>query len=331
MRIGVVGAGAVGGTIAALLDRGGHEVAVSARGEAAAVLRERGLRLTGAWGDHLARLRASETLEGRPELAFVCVKAQDAEAAIAANRAALDDATVVVVQNGLHGIESAARLLPGAECLGGLALYAASYAGPGEVAVTTDGSTYLGEGPGDPSPATRRVAEILGAVMPAIATANFVGCQWSKLIVNQVNAMPAITGLSAQETIADARLRRIITASMREAVRVGLDSGVRFGRLQGLSHGLLSAFAAAPTALGQALPRLMARRMGATPNPGSTLQSLRRGRRTEIDHLNGAVVDAATRLGRDAPLNRALTRLVHEVEERGAFLPPATVAARVPA
>src|SRR5690606_20752458 len=124
------------------------------------------------------------------------------------------------------------------------------------------------------------------AVMPAIATSNFVGCQWSKLVVNQVNAMPAITGASAQETIGHPRLRRIITASMREAVRVGLDSGIRFGRLQGLSHGLLRAFAAAPAPLAQALPRLMARRMGATPNPGSTLQSLRRGRVTEIDHLN---------------------------------------------
>lgn len=329
MRIGVVGAGAVGGTIAALLDRGGHEVSLAARGEGLQAIRDRGLRLSGAWGAHTAQPEASTILETRPELAFVCVKAQDAEAAIKVNRAALERTIVVVVQNGLRGVDSAAALLPGSECVGGLAMYAASYLAPGEVSVTTDGGTFLGAGTGPPTPVTRRVAAVLGAVMPAVAAADFVGCQWSKLVVNQVNALPAITGLSAQETIGHRHLRRIVTASMREAVQVGLDSGIRFGTLQGLSHPLLRAFVASPPALAQALPRLMARRMGTTPNPGSTLQSLRRGRLTEIDQLNGAVVDAAARLGRDAPVNRALTALVHEVEETTRFLPPAQVVARL--
>jgi 2-dehydropantoate 2-reductase len=74
----------------------------------------------------------------------------------------------------------------------------------------------------------------------------------------------------------------------------------------------------------------MARRMGATPNPGSTLQSIRRGQATEIDYLNGAVVRAAEGLGRTAPVNAALVALVHEVEASGSFLSPDEVTARVP-
>jgi 2-dehydropantoate 2-reductase len=113
---------------------------------------------------------------------------------------------------------------------------------------------------------------------------------------------------------------------MREAVAVARAQGVRFEPLLGLSDGILRAFSAAPAVLAQVLPRLMARRMGDTPNPGSTLQSIRRGQLTEIDHLNGAVVETATRAGLPAPINAALVALVHQVERTNTFIPPEAVA-----
>lgn len=330
MQIAVIGAGAIGGTIAALLDRAGHTVEVTARGEHLAAIRESGLRLSGAWGTHLARVEAAETLTRSPELVFVCTKAQDARSAILANADLLAGRPCVIVQNGLEALGTARDALPEAEWIGALALYAASFLAPGEVTVTAAGPTYLGTGEGEPSPAAREAAGVLGAVMPADAVRNFTGAQWSKLIVNQVNAMPAITGLSVQETIADARLRRIITLGMQEAVRTGFALGQRFGRVQGLSNTVLRLFAAAPPRLAEQLPLLMARRMGSTPNPGSTLQSIRRGQPTEVDYLNGAVVAEAARGGRTAPVNAALTALVHEVERTGAFLTPAAVTRALP-
>lgn len=330
MRIGVIGAGAVGGTIAALLDRHGHQVAVTARGPHLDAIRAGGLRLSGAWGDHVARLEANERLQRPCELVLVCTKAQDAGAALCAHGALIGGTPVVVVQNGLTGVDEASRLLPGCDCVGAIALFAASYLSPGEVTVTTAGSTYVGAGEGEPRLPAIFAAGVLGEVMPATATANFIGCQWTKLIVNQVNAMPAITGLSAQQTLRHPALLPIITASMREAVRVGLASGVHYGSLQGLNHGMLRAFAFAPPAIRRELPRLMGRRMGTVPNPGSTLQSVRRGQRTEIDYLNGAVVDAAARMHREAPVNAALVSLVHEVERTGFFLSTDAVATRVP-
>lgn len=329
MRIGVIGAGAIGGTIAALLDRAGHTVEVTARGQHLAAIRSGGLRLDGGWGAHTAHVAAAETLDHRPELAFLCTKAQDAEAAIRENAAHLEGITVVVVQNGLAGLRQATTLLPASDCVGALALYAASYLSPGCVTVTTTANTYLGSGAGEaPEPATA-AARILNAAMPAFAVGNFTGCQWTKLIVNQVNAMPAITGLSVQETLGDRRLRRIVTASMQEAVRIGFDRGVRYGSIQGLGDGLLRFVARSPRWAAQLAPLAMKRRMGATPNPGSTLQSIRRGQRSEIDYLNGAVVAEAHELGKDAPVNAALTALVHEVETAGAFLPRDAVVERM--
>jgi len=65
------------------------------------------------------------------------------------------------------------------------------------------------------------------------------------------------------------------------------------------------------------------------PNPGSTLQSIKRGQLTEIDYLNGAVVAAAHAGGIEAPVNEQIVDLVHEVECAGTFHSPAEVAARV--
>jgi 2-dehydropantoate 2-reductase len=327
MRIGVIGTGAIGGTIAALHDRAGHDVSVTARGEQLDAVRRNGLALTGGWGEHLSRPAVSEQLTESPELAFVCTKAQDAARAIADNSHFLTGIPVVIVQNGLDGVRSAEQLLPDSPVVGAIALYAASYLRAGVVTVTATGPTFIGVD----DPARRLVAErvlsVLGEAMPTRLVADFRGAQWSKLIVNQVNAMPAITGLSAQTTLRHPVLGRIVAAGMREAVRIGFAAGVRFASLQGLSQPLLRAFAVAPIAIGRALPRVMATRMGDTPNPGSTLQSIRRGQPTEIDFLNGAVVRAARSSGLSAPINAKLTELVHRVEESGDFLDVEEVAA----
>jgi 2-dehydropantoate 2-reductase len=327
MRIGVIGAGAVGGAIAALLARDGNDVEVAARGQNLRVIKAGGIRLTGGWGDFTAQVSANETLTRAPALAIVATKAQDARAAILANARILNGIPVVVVQNGLEGIAGTGPLLPRSDVVGALAMYASSLIGPGHVAVGTTGTTYIGGGSDLPA---RYAVSILNDAMPAELTGNFEGAQWTKLVVNQVNALPAITGLSVQEVVANAALRRILTLSMRENVRVGLASGIRFAPLQGLTAGRLRIFARSPLAFAESLPKLMARRMGAVPNPGSTLQSIRRGGMTEIDYLNGAVVAAASKVGMTAPVNAAIVALVHEVEKSREFLAPEQVAERIP-
>lgn len=317
MKIAVIGAGAVGGTIAALLSRGGHPVQVTARGAHLAAIAADGIRLTGAWGNVTARVSAAELLTSCPDLAFVATKAQDAETAIQNNAKMLAGIPVVVVQNGLESVAAAKRAAPRSDIIGALALYAASFLSPGEIAVTTAGSTYLG-GPLLP---TLYASRVLGAVMPVTVTSNFEGAQWTKLIVNHVNALPAITGLSVQEVISNSSLRLLMTESIREAIRVGRASGIEFEKVQGLSPLLLSIVGRAPARVGQLLPLLMKARMGSRPNPGSTLQSIRRGQPTEIDYLNGAVVKRGASLGVPTPVSAQIVQMVHEVESAGAFLP----------
>jgi 2-dehydropantoate 2-reductase len=214
--------------------------------------------------------------------------------------------------------------------MGLLSIIAANYTEPGVVRVTTTAASYLGRGDGPADAECVRVAGILSEAVPVIAIAGFRGAQWTKLVVNMLNAVPAIVGRSVQDVVDDRRLRRVVAASMRETVRVGIARGVRFGRLQGLGNRRLRLFARMPLVIGQVLPWLMRVRMGSVPNLGSTQQSVRRGQPTEVDFLNGAVVREASALGLSAPVNAALTALVHEVEATGSHLPAARVLADVP-
>ena len=328
MRVGIIGAGAVGGAIAAVLARGGHDVEVTARRAQLKAIQDSGIHLDGEWGSYDAAVGASRLLSRKPDLVIVTTKAHDAASALTANAAFVDGAPVLVIQNGLAGLDTAASAAPGSPVVGGLAMFAASFLKPGRVTVTGPGVTYLGGGAG---PALDLASGLLSAVLPIEIVQNFAGAQWSKLVVNQINALPAITGLSAQEVIADRGLRRLMTASIRENIRIGIANGITFADLHGLTDRRLRSVARLPLALGEALPRQFARRMGSVPNPGSTQQSIRRGQPSEIDYLNGAVVTAAKSVGLDAPINAALVELVHEVELSYVFISPAEVLRRVTA
>ncbi|RIJ52418.1 2-dehydropantoate 2-reductase [Clavibacter lycopersici] len=330
MRIGVLGAGAVGGTIAALLERAGHEVDVTARGTHLRAIQDSGLHLVGGYGDHVARVAAAERLGRPPELAIVATKIADARDAMTENAGWLRGIPVLVVQNGLSALTMGVECLPRSQVVGGLALVAASLTQPGLITVTSAAGLQIGTADGPDGAGVALVREALDPVMPVTVAADFRGAQWTKLVINGINAVPAITGLSVQAVIAEPVLRRIVARTMQETVRTGLATGVTFGTLGGLTHRRLRLFASVPLPLAERLPVSLARNMGQVPNPGSTLQSIRRSRPTEVDHLNGAISAIAPAAGVDARVNAALVQLVHAVEASGRHISPAELARLVP-
>ena len=329
MRIGIIGAGALGGTFAALLDRAGHEVVVTARGEQLEAIRASGLRLEGAYGDFVAQVRAETALTEPPDLALLAVKAQDAAAAAAQNAAMLAGVPVVVVQNGVQGPQALRAALPTSPLIGAASMIAASSLRPGVVTVTAAAVTVLAR---DSATETQlqAAAAVLGGVAAVHTAADLAGVQWSKLVVNQLNAAPAITGLPMQEALRSGPLAAAVAAAMRETIRVARADGVRLEGLPSLSPGLIRTVDRLPLGVaGRIVRRGVLRNLGEVPNPGSTLQSIRRGRPTEIDHLSGAVVEAGARLGVATPVNRRIVALVHEIEASGTFLPPSEAARRL--
>lgn len=330
MRVTVIGAGAVGGVLAALLDRAGHDVAVVARGEHAAAIAADGLHVSGGWGEWragvtLATAGSADAAEA-VDLLVLATKAHDSADALAA-WAGYDGTPVLVMQNGLGGEQAVREALPASAVAVGLALFAVSLAGPGRITVTGPNGLTLG---GEPD-AVSIVEPLLRGALPAdvLLAADIRGAQFTKLLVNQVNALPAVTGLSVQQTIADDGLRRVLARGMVETVAVGDAEGVSWGPIGGVNADTVARIRERGRVAADELAMRLAAGMGDVPNPASMLQSIRRGRVTEVDQINGAVVALGRAHGVPTPVNAALVELVHAVERSGAHLSPTEALARL--
>lgn len=320
MRIAVIGAGAIGSVLGGLLSKQGHEVTLVARREQVAAIRAHGLRMDGCLGPLEIPISAATGLESEPDLALLSVKTQDVTAALSEHRGHLDGVPLVTLQNGVRSDGLAAAALPRNEIVSAVVMVTATYLEPGRVTLVERGHLVVGRPNGPRDALTDRVAAVLDPAVPTRVSDNVAGAHWLKLLMNLNNALPALTGRSLQDLSEDPFLRRLAIRLMREGLRVVDRAGIALERLGPVSPGRVRFLTRLPTAWASRGFARQVRGMGGPwPILGSTLQSLRRGRATEIDFLNGEIVS----LGRDVrvptPLNSRVAELVHEVERSRKF------------
>lgn len=315
VRVAIIGLGAVGATLLTSIDRQ-HSVTAVVRGDHGRVIKSRGISVTGALGPHKVKVHALAKLPlEKFDAVIIAVKAHEVPAAI--QSASLQTSTpIIVVANGVGTLAAARRAAPKNPIALGLAMFGANIAEPGRVDVTYAAPLVVG---GDVK-AVDAAKSLIGPSIPLVVSKDIDNAAWSKLLINQLNALPAITGLSVQETIANPWLREIVTRAMRETARVHYaEADGRFPRIGPIGPLRARILAIGPWAFALRVPAAIVSKMGSTPNYASTHQSITRGRQTEIDYLAGAVVAAGSRAGIPTPINRTLVSLVHEVEESGRF------------
>lgn len=341
MRVAVIGVGAVGGTLALLLDRAGHEVVLASRPspvapESAEKADRRRLALRGAFGEHSATFAQVPALHGAFDLLLVAVKAQDTQRAVQPHLRTVAETTTVIVQNGLDGVSTLEQMLsvvPDEQrsgiVAGGLATFAVNKPAPDEIEATATGQLTLGAASAEDTRWLTAIAGSLETAVHCVVTSDLRSAQWSKLLINQVNAIPAVTGASVQETGRDDDLSAVLAASIGELLAVAAAEGAQLEPLGPLDETLAKLARSVPTdaeatiARNSRLAVELTAAFGATPNYASTLQSIRRGEATEIDALNGAVVAHGIAQGLPTPVNAALTSLVHGIEQGEPSLSPA--------
>jgi 2-dehydropantoate 2-reductase len=319
-RIAVIGAGAVGSALGALLHRAGQNVVLIARPAHIAAIRQDGLRVDGDTGNFIAPVEATETLNFRP-VALLTVKTQDVVAAVKANQAFLNDVPVVTFQNGIRSDELVASILPREQILSAVVLMHVTYLLPGKVTVVYQGKLILGRPFGPRDSKLEDVAHILNQAVPTRVTDNIQGAHWLKLIVNLNNALPAITNFTMSQVYANTSLRNLAIGLMREGLRVIDRANIRLESLPEVSVGLTRLINWMPSGIAGRIAAAKVRRLTTVwPLWGSTLQSIQRGRPTEIDYLNGEIMELGKRYGEITPLNTKMVELVHQVERTGQFL-----------
>lgn len=303
MKVTIVGAGAMGCLFGGLLMEGGLSVNLLARRkEDAEEINRQGVRLEGLGGERILPVPASaepETVAGA-ELILMAVKAYDTAEAIRGLADFLGpEAAVLTLQNGLGNVETIAAAVGLERTLGGVTAHGATRLGVGHVRHAGQGETTIGEARGGLSPRAVRLAKALTqAGLETRATADVRTAIWGKLLVNVgINALGAITGWPNGRLAEEEDTRAIMAAAVAEAVQVARARGLSFEPEATIAkvEGVCQATA---------------------QNLNSMLQDLRRGRRTEIEAINGAIAAEGERLKVPTPVNWTLTRLVRALEGR---------------
>ncbi len=331
MKIAVIGAGAVGSVIGGLLARAGESVVLIGRAAHVESINAHGLTISGAHGTIHVILPAAETLDFVPDLALLCVKTQDLADVLKQHEHWLTGVPVITTQNGMQADAIAAAALGAEHVIGGVVLFGATYLEPGKVDYAPAGMLVIGELTRASQERTRMIASVLNKAIPTAVSENIRGAHWTKLIVNQANALPTITGKPFHDTYAEPYLRQLSVWLMREAVRMIRKSGGTLGAMPTTPLTLIKLLMGMPMPVAEMLPRMYLRRLGESPAYGSTLQSVKRGRATEIDYLNGEIVALGAKLNLPTPYNSSVVAMVHEVEQRGEFFSTGEIKARVQA
>lgn len=314
----VIGAGALGGLLGALLTEKGHEVFLLTRSQAPRAIRIEG----GAYGpERVVPVRASTSapLSLRPDLIISGVKTQDLAASLRQHANAMGDAPVVALQNGLAQDDLVVEAVGPARAVSCVVALDALHLEPGVVRCDRAGTLLIGPARPEAAAAAHSAAAHLSHVVRVEEVTNVRGARWTKLLVNLQNVIPALTGLSYQETAKHPQLARAVIRMVREARAVADAEGVTLAPLPWTNPMLLRALSRMPEAI--ALP-LYAKRvekvLGSKPAYGSTWQSVQRGQSVETEWLNGEVVRRGAERGIATPVNARAT----ELAAKGAQLSP---------
>lgn len=289
MQITVMGAGAVGCYFGARLFLAGHDVTLIGRAATVEAVRTQGLRLQFQGRDECLAIGASTNPSAveDADLVLFCVKSGDTESAGAAIRPFVaGDCTILCLQNGVDNAERLSRVLT-VEAVPAAVYVAVSMVGPGHVVHHGRGELIIGL-----SAASERIAHaFVEAGVPAQVTSAVMNALWAKLTANcAYNALSALTQLPYGELIRRQGMEVTLKAIVAECSAVASAAGVSLPEtLWEDVHGLSRSMA------GQR---------------SSTAQDVARGRRSEIDFINGYVVRRAEQLGVEAPVNRLLHGLV---------------------
>jgi len=325
MQMLIVGIGALGGTIAARALRAGLPVRLAARNtESAEVLRRSGLRVSGIGGevgvDTIDVAALEDYGEGKQfDLILLATKAQQAlEVAPQVVGLLAPEGVILPIQNGGVAGTLADRLGED-KILGGFSNLGATMVEPGVYEQKNAGHLLIGELAGGVSERAERVARVLSRAVEVKISSNMLGAIWSKLLINcSVTTLGALCSQTMRQYMETEAGKKVFRRTYEETLSVALSIGTRLERLtvdpippgwsnnSGGGEDYDSWVKAVIDFYGDVKP--------------SMLQDLERGRKTEIDFINGYVVALGHASGRPVPMNAAITGLVHQIE-RGVLQP----------
>ncbi len=319
----VAGAGAIGCFVGGQLAAGGRRVALLVRPRVKTEIERFGLRLTDFDGSEkklgAGQLALSEdpAIFHNAGIVLVTVKSADtADVADQIARHAPQDAVIVSLQNGVGNVAVLRNRLPGRRVLGGMVPFNVIALGEGRFHRAASGDIVIEQDDQN----TASSLSVPGLKMRP--TDNFDGVQWGKLLVNLNNALNALADLPLRRQLSSRPWRRLFADQLAEALAAVRAEGIRPVSPTPIPAAWMPPLLRLPDPIFEAL---LGRTMKIDPEARSSMwEDLQRGRRTEIDYLQGVITGIAGRRGLEAPLSRRIVELIRQAETNGKGSPGLT-------
>jgi 2-dehydropantoate 2-reductase len=321
--IGVAGAGSIGCFVGGMYAAAGRRVALLARPRVIQEIESKGLRLTSFEGSEQKILPRQLTLSDDPGIfadagvVLVTVKSADtAEIAEAIARHAPPDAVVVSLQNGVGNAPLLRQRLPGRVVLAAMVPFNVIAPGEGRFHRATSGDIVIEQ---DDAGTAGRLS-VPGLTMRP--SNDIAGVQWGKLLVNLNNAINALSGLPLRQQLAQRSWRMLFADQFAEGLAALRAEGIGPVSSTPVPAGWTPHLLRLPDAM---FGMVLGRTMRIDPQARSSMwEDLKRGRRTEIDYLQGVITGIADRRQLQVPLSRRIVTLIKRAEAAGQGSPGLT-------
>ncbi|MEI6831670.1 MAG: 2-dehydropantoate 2-reductase [Candidatus Omnitrophota bacterium] len=320
MKIAVIGAGAIGCLVAGYLKNKGEEVTLIGRTPAVNAIKENGLSISGVRGNFKVHISISDTLNYIPDLAILTTKTQDIDAVLQDSSYLLRNSLLLTTQNGIQADNLVAKYLPQKNIISSIIMFGATYLEPGKVVHNFEGSWVIGsQFQSNPTEELIGLSLFLDKIFPTIISEDIIGMKYLKIFANASNCLPAIIGKSMQEVFSDLDISRMSIGIWKEGFEIIQKIGIHLVSLPGFPVENITKLTSMPCAAAAGVFSGIMKNLSREPLYGSILQSIMRGKTSEIDYINGEFVRLAEENHMYAPLNKILVDMVHQVEKNKMF------------
>lgn len=325
MRNAIYGAGSLGTILGAFITRNGGQIDLFNRNvKHVNALREKGATVTGTLSfNQRVNAFTPDQMTGTYDIIFLMTKQlQNREVVTFLKDHLADDGVIVTLQNGLP--EPGISEIVGEErVLGCTVAWGATMQEPGVCELTSapDSLTFsLGSISPKPNHRINDVKALLEKMGPVEIDSNFIGTRWSKLLINSAfSGMSAVLGCTFGEAAADRKSRRIVQALIKECIDVCAAGGIRIEPIQGKDVAkLLDYKSSIKKAVSFFIIPIAIRKHALLK--ASMLQDIEKGKKTEVDSINGSVCAFGRKIGFPTPMNDKVVEIIHKIED-GALTP----------
>lgn len=313
LRIAIAGAGSIGCFIGGLLRAAGKDVRFLCRSGIADQLRNHGLHLSGYSGLDIELAPSELEIEEQPkfldtaDVVLVCVKSSATKSIAKSIREHAPKGIIVVsLQNGTRNANILRQELPGFDVRAGMVEFNVVQLGKGGFHQGTSGKVVIEHG----DPDLAKSLDVRG--LDTVSSSDMVSVQWGKLLVNLNNALNALSGLPLVEQLSDRNWRILLANQMTEALKVMKAEGINPKPPSPVPAAFIPKILRLPTPVFKLVARQM---LSMDPEARSSMwEDLQKGRITEVDELQGEIVELGKKHNIPTPVNQNILSQIKQVE-----------------